>query len=62
MEKKTTSLGPALMKEDFSETPLKCCPLKFTYVGKILFIVLALSQKNEFEKWPLITSVQCRSR
>ena len=26
---------------------------------KIIFIVLALSQKNEFEKWPLIILVQC---
>ena len=48
------------MKEDFSETPLNRSPFKFTYVGKNIFIVLALSlKKKKIEKWPLITSVQC---
>ena len=42
------------VKESFSETPLNFSPLQFTYY----LIVLALGQKNEFEKWPPISLVQ----
>ena len=45
--------------ENSSKAPLNFSPLKCTYLGEIISISLALCQKNEIEKWPLRTSVQC---
>ena len=44
--------------ESSSKAPFNFCPFKCTYLGKNS-LSSALSQKNEIEKWPLITSVQC---
>ena len=48
------------MIENSSKAPLNFSPLECTYLGKRLFQYhLRLVRKNEIEKWPLRTLVQC---
>ena len=50
-----------LYYENYSKALINFSPLKCTYLGKIHFNILsARSQKNKIEKWPLITSFQCK--
>ena len=47
--------------ESASKALFNFSPLECTYLGKNSFQYhLRLVRKNEIEKWPLITSVQCR--
>ena len=50
------------MIENSSKALLNFSQLKCTQLDKNNFNIISARQKNEIEKWPLITSVQCISK